>query len=225
MLIALEPTWLNVLSKELEKPYFKKLKSFLLEEKQKGFVVYPKSAEIFNAFKHTPFDKVKVVILGQDPYHGDCQAHGLSFSVQKGIPVPPSLKNIYKELALEHPDFKIPTHGNLTAWANQGVLLLNATLTVRANQAGSHQKQGWETFTDFVISELSRQQSGLIFLLWGKFAQQKEVLIDNSKHHILKAAHPSPFSAYNGFFGSNHFKTTNDILVKEGLDEINWQIL
>lgn len=224
MAVSLEPGWLNVLSDELEKPYMKALKSFLLHEKQKGFVVYPKGADIFNAFNHTPFDKVKVVILGQDPYHGQGQAHGLSFSVQKGIAVPPSLKNMYKELAEEFPDFKIPNHGDLTTWADQGVLLLNATLTVRANEAGSHQKQGWEVFTDHVIAELSARKKGLVFLLWGKYAQQKESLIDTKKHFVLKAAHPSPFSAYNGFFGSNHFKKANQILEKEGLTPINWQI-
>jgi uracil-DNA glycosylase len=224
MAVALEPSWLNVLGNELEKTYMKELKSFLLEEKQKGFTVFPKGTDIFNAFNHTPFDKVKVVILGQDPYHGQGQAHGLSFSVQKGITVPPSLKNMYKELADEFPDFKIPNHGELTAWADQGVLLLNATLTVRAHEAGSHQKRGWEIFTDFVISSLSEQRNGIVFLLWGKFAQQKEVLIDTNKHFVLKAAHPSPFSAYNGFFGCNHFKTANEILVKQGLNEINWQI-
>jgi uracil-DNA glycosylase len=224
MATALEPGWLKVLSPELEKPYMKALKSFLLEEKQKGFTVYPKGSDIFNAFNHTPFDRVKVVILGQDPYHGQGQAHGLSFSVQKGIAVPPSLKNMYKELAEEFKDFKIPNHGDLTAWADQGVLLLNATLTVRAHEAGSHQNKGWENFTNHVIAELSAQKSGLIFLLWGRFAQQKENLIDTTKHHVLKAAHPSPFSAYNGFFGSNHFTKTNEILVKEGLTPINWQI-
>lgn len=224
MAAALEPSWLNVLGAELEKTYMKDLKSFLLEEKQKGFTVFPKGADIFNAFNHTPFDQVKVVILGQDPYHGQGQAHGLSFSVQKGIPVPPSLKNMYKELADEYPDFKIPNHGELTSWADQGVLLLNATLTVRAHEAGSHQKRGWEIFTDFVISELSNRRSGIVFLLWGKFAQQKAALIDTKKHFVLAAAHPSPFSAYNGFFGCNHFKKANEILVKQGLDEVNWQI-
>lgn len=224
MATALEPGWLKVLGPELEKPYMKALKSFLLEEKQKGFTVYPKGSDIFNAFNHTPFDQVKVVILGQDPYHGQGQAHGLSFSVQKGIAVPPSLKNMYKELAEEFQDFKIPNHGDLTSWADQGVLLLNATLTVRAHEAGSHQNKGWENFTNHVIAELSAQKSGLVFLLWGRFAQQKESLIDMTKHHVLKAAHPSPFSAYNGFFGSNHFAKTNEILVKEGLTPINWQI-
>jgi len=225
MAAALEPGWLNLLGEELEKPYMKELKSFLLEEKQKGFTVYPKGADIFNAFNHTPLDKVKVVILGQDPYHGQGQAHGLSFSVQKGIAVPPSLKNMYKELAEEFPGYQMPNHGDLTSWADQGVLLLNATLTVRAHEPGSHQKRGWEIFTDYVISELAAKKSGLVFLLWGKYAQQKESLIDSTKHHILKAAHPSPFSAYNGFFGSNHFKFANEILVKEGLTPIDWQII
>ena len=224
MAAALEPGWLKVLSDELEKPYMKQLKSFLLEEKQKGFTVFPKNGNIFNAFNHTPFDQVKVVILGQDPYHGQGQAHGLSFSVQKGIPVPPSLKNMYKELADEFPNFKIPMHGDLTAWADQGVLLLNATLTVRAHEAGSHQKRGWEEFTDHVIQTLSRERKGIVFLLWGRYAQQKEALIDTNKHFVLKAAHPSPFSAYNGFFGSNHFSQTNQILEKAGLKGIDWQI-
>jgi uracil-DNA glycosylase len=202
----------------------KTLKSFLLEEKQKGFSVYPAGADIFNAFNHTPFEQVKVVILGQDPYHGTNQAHGLSFSVQKGMVVPPSLKNMYKELANEFADFKIPSHGNLTAWADQGVLLLNATLTVRAHEAGSHQNKGWEIFTDKVISELSAKRSGLVFLLWGRYAQQKESLIDTQKHHVLKAAHPSPFSAYNGFFGSGHFSKANEFLKEQSLEAINWQI-
>ena len=224
MLVALAPSWLSVLGEEFEKSYLKNLKSFLLEEKQKGFSVYPKGADIFNAFNHTPFDQVKVVILGQDPYHGTNQAHGLSFSVQKGMVVPPSLKNMYKELANEYANFKIPNHGNLTSWADQGVLLLNATLTVRAHEAGSHQNKGWEIFTDKVISELSEQRKGIIFLLWGRYAQQKEHLIDTQKHHVLKAAHPSPFSAYNGFFGSGHFVKANAFLVGQGLTPINWQI-
>lgn len=222
--IELNPEWLKVLASEFNKPYMIALKSFLLSEKQKGLQVYPKGSAIFNAFNHTPFDKVKVVILGQDPYHGTGQAHGLSFSVKKGVVTPPSLKNIYKELALEFPDYKTPTHGNLTAWADQGVLLLNATLTVRAHEAGSHQNQGWEKFTDQVITSLSEKREGLVFLLWGKYAQQKEGLIDPNKHHVLKAAHPSPFSAYNGFFGCNHFLKTNQILLSSGLAPINWQI-
>lgn len=224
MATGLEPGWLKVLGDELEQPYMKALKSFLLEEKQKGFIIYPKNGDIFNAFNHTPFDKVKVVILGQDPYHGQGQAHGLSFSVQKGIAVPPSLKNMYKELADEFKDFKIPSHGDLTSWADQGVLLLNATLTVRAHEAGSHQNRGWERFTDHVITTLSEKKKGIVFLLWGRYAQQKENLIDTKKHFVLKAAHPSPFSAYNGFFGSKHFSKTNQILEKEGLKPIDWQI-
>lgn len=221
---ALTPGWLNVLSNELGKPYMNDLKSFLLEEKQKGFTVYPKNGEIFNAFNHTDFDEVKVVILGQDPYHGQGQAHGLSFSVQKGVAIPPSLKNIYKELADEFPDFKIPSHGDLTSWADQGVLLLNATLTVRAHEAGSHQNKGWERFTDHVISVLSEKKKGIVFLLWGRYAQQKESLIDTKKHFVLKSAHPSPFSAHSGFFGSKPFSKTNQILEKEGKKPINWQI-
>lgn len=224
MAVDLEPSWFKVLEGEFEKPYMKSLKDFLQQEKQAGFTIYPKGSDIFNAFNHTPFEKVKVVILGQDPYHGVGQAHGLSFSVQKGIVPPPSLKNIYKELADEFPDFKIPNHGELTAWADQGVLLLNATLTVRAHTAGSHQKRGWEQFTDKVITELSEKRTGLIFILWGNYAKQKEALIDKSKHFIISSAHPSPFSAYNGFFGSKPFSKTNEILKKEGKEEINWQV-
>ncbi len=225
MAIDLEPGWFEVLKDEFEKPYMKSLKNFLQQEKQAGFTIFPKGSDIFNAFKHTPFEKVKVVILGQDPYHGVGQAHGLSFSVQKGVVPPPSLKNIYKELADEFPDFKIPSHGELTSWADQGVMLLNATLTVRAHTAGSHQNKGWEQFTDKVISELSANRSGLVFILWGNYAKQKESLIDQSKHFIIKSAHPSPFSAYNGFFGSKPFSKTNEILKKEGKEPIDWQIV
>ena len=225
MAVDLEPSWFKVLEGEFEKTYMKSLKDFLQQEKQAGFTIYPKGADIFNAFNHTPFEKVKVVILGQDPYHGVGQAHGLSFSVQQGVVPPPSLKNIYKELADEFPDFKIPNHGELTAWADQGVLLLNATLTVRAHTAGSHQKRGWEQFTDKVITELSEKRNGIIFILWGNYAKQKEALIDKSKHFIISSAHPSPFSAYNGFFGSKPFSKTNEILKKEGKEEINWQIV
>jgi len=225
MAVDLEPSWFKVLEGEFEKPYMKSLKNFLKQEKEDGFKVYPKGTDIFNAFNHTPFEKVKVVILGQDPYHGVGQAHGLSFSVQKGVATPPSLKNIYKELADEFPDFKTPNHGELTSWADQGVLLLNATLTVRAHTAGSHQKKGWENFTDKVITELSEKRSGLVFILWGNYAKQKEVLIDKSKHFIISSAHPSPFSAYNGFFGSKPFSKTNEILRQQGKEEINWQII
>ena len=224
MAAALEPGWLNVLQDEFEKEYMKELKSFLLKEKETGHTVYPKGADIFNAFNHTPFDKVEVVILGQDPYHGPGQAHGLSFSVQKGVAVPPSLKNIYKELETDIEGFKTPAHGNLTQWADEGVLLLNASLTVRAHEPGSHQGKGWEAFTDQAISQLSRQKEGLVFLLWGKFAQNKSALIDETRHTVIKSAHPSPFSAYNGFFGSKPFSKTNAILIAKGKKPINWQI-
>lgn len=225
MSVALNESWLAALSEEFEKAYMKDLKAFLLEEKEKGHTVFPKGADIFNALNHTPMDKVKVVILGQDPYHGTGQAHGLSFSVQKGIAVPPSLKNIYKELADDFPGYKIPGHGELTKWADEGVLLLNATLTVRAHEAGSHQGKGWETFTDKIISKLSEERTGIVFLLWGRYAQNKAVLIDEQKHSILKAAHPSPFSAYNGFLGCKHFSKANDILKQEGKTPIDWQIV
>ena len=224
MSAALEPGWLKVLEPEFEKEYMKNLKTFLLQEKETGKTVYPKGADIFAAFNHTPFDQVEVVILGQDPYHGDGQAHGLSFSVQKGVATPPSLKNIYKELETDIEGFKTPNHGNLTQWADEGVLLLNASLTVRAHEPGSHQGKGWEAFTDQAISQLSDKKTGLVFLLWGKFAQQKAALIDEKKHTVLKSAHPSPFSAYTGFFGSKHFSKTNEILIAEGKKPINWQI-
>lgn len=224
MSATIEESWLKVLHSEFNKPYMIALKAFLLEEEQKGHTIYPENSDIFNALNHIPFDKVKVVILGQDPYHGTGQAHGLSFSVQKGIKVPPSLRNIYKELATDIPGFTIPVHGNLTQWANQGVLLLNATLTVRANEAGSHQKKGWETFTDKIITVLSEKRTGLVFLLWGKYAQNKAALIDQTKHTIIAAAHPSPLSAYNGFLGSGPFSKTNAKLIEQGQSPINWQI-
>ena len=208
---------------EFDKPYFKELRHFLATEKQSGKTIYPPGSLIFNAFNSTPFDKVKVVILGQDPYHGDGQAHGLCFSVQYGVKPPPSLVNIYKELKSDV-GFEIPAHGNLQKWTEQGVFLLNAMLTVEANQPASHQKKGWEEFTNAVIQKLSKERSGLIFMLWGNFAQQKAVLIDETKHTILKAAHPSPFSAYNGFFGCKHFSKTNEILKAKGEEEIDWQV-
>ncbi len=218
----IEESWKEMLQQEFCAPYFVELKEFLVEEKLK-YTVYPPGGLIFNAFKLTPFDRVRVVILGQDPYHGAGQAHGLCFSVPGRINPPPSLVNIFKEI---HTDLGIPVpeHGNLEKWALQGVLLLNATLTVRANQPGSHQKKGWEVFTDSVIRKLSEKRVGLIFLLWGKYAQDKESLIDTNKHYILKAAHPSPFSAYNGFFGCRHFSKTNEILKRHGLKEIDWSL-
>jgi uracil-DNA glycosylase len=224
MAIELEQSWLAVLKDEFEKPYMVNLKKFLQNEKEAGRVVYPKNADIFRAFNDTPFDKVKVVILGQDPYHGPNQAHGLSFSVQKGIAIPKSLINIYKELATDVAGFVKPAHGNLEEWARQGVLLLNASLTVRANEAGSHQKRGWETFTDEVIHQLSEKGTGLVFILWGAYAQSKIPLIDQSKHHIIKSVHPSPLSVERGFWGSKPFSKANAYLEKEGKKPIDWQI-
>lgn len=224
MSVKLESSWLKVLKPEFEKAYFKKLKAFLIQEKQKGELIYPKNGDIFKAFELAPFDNVKVVVLGQDPYHGANQAHGLSFSVQKGIKPPPSLRNIFKELKTEFSDFIIPDNGDLTYWAQQGVLLLNATLTVSSGKPGSHQKQGWETFTDEVIKTVSDQKENIVFILWGNYAQQKAVLIDTSKHLIIKSAHPSPFSAHNGFFGSKPFSKTNDYLAKTGQQPIDWHL-
>ena len=224
MAVLLEASWLEVLKEEFEKPYMIQLREFLKKEKESGQIIYPKNADIFNAFAKTPLDTLKVVILGQDPYHGTKQAHGLSFSVQKGIAIPPSLKNIYKELATDIPGFSKPNHGNLTEWAEQGVLLLNATLTVQAGMPGSHQKKGWEIFTDQVIKTVSNKSRDIIFILWGNFAQAKSMLIDESKHYIIKSPHPSPLSAYNGFFGSKPFSKTNELLLKQGKDPINWQI-
>ncbi len=218
----IEASWQDILMDEFAASYFASLKEFLIDEKKK-FKVYPPGNEIFNAFNHTPFDKVKVVILGQDPYHGRGQAHGLCFSVPRGVEPPPSLVNIFKELNNDL-GIPIPDHGNLLKWTDQGVLLLNATLTVRAGQAGSHQGKGWEQFTDAVIRKISENKVGAIFLLWGKYAQAKEILIDHGKHYILKAAHPSPFSAYSGFFGCKHFSKSNELLTSHGLSPIDWQL-
>ncbi len=221
MAIDLEPIWLSVLKETFESDYMKSLKQFLLAEKSAGMLIYPPSSQIFAAFNQTPFDKVRVVILGQDPYHGRGQAHGLSFSVPAGQNIPPSLQNIYKEIKS---DLNIETaqHGDLTRWAKQGVLLLNAVLTVRANQAVSHQGKGWEQFTDTIIKALSEQKEHLVFLLWGNYAKQKASLIDTSKHLILTAPHPSPFSAHSGFFGSKHFSQANAYLQKWHHTSIDW---
>lgn len=232
----IEADWKNLLIEEFNSDYFQSLKEFLKEEKElekkDQTKIFPKNEDILNAFNYTPLKQVKVVIIGQDPYHSYEEqnkkiiphAHGLCFSIPKEAKkIPPSLKNIYKELNSDL-GFNIPHHGNLTHWAEQGVLMLNATLTVRAHNAGSHQKKGWETFTNSAIKKLSESQSNLVFLLWGRFAQEKEVLIDTSKHLILKAAHPSPFSAHNGFFGCKHFSKTNEYLKKNGKNEIDWQI-
>jgi uracil-DNA glycosylase len=224
MLLQIEESWKGVLNDEFNNGYMLQLHKFLKKEQADSKIIYPPNKLIFNAFNHTPFSKVKVVILGQDPYHGAHQAHGLSFSVQKGVATPPSLKNIFKELQSDIPLFKIPQNGDLTYWANQGVLLLNATLTVEKSKPSSHQKKGWEKFTDKVISELSCRRSGLVFVLWGKYAQTKEELIESNKHYILKAAHPSPFSAHTGFFGCSHFSKANAYLKKNGQEEIDWQI-
>ena len=218
----IEESWKVVLQNEFEKKYIKNLKQFLTNEKER-YQIFPKGTEIFNAFNSTPFHKLKVVILGQDPYHGEGQAHGLSFSVPKGVKTPPSLVNIFKEI---EEDLKINNHGkgDLTKWAEQGVLLLNATLTVRSNMAGSHQNKGWEQFTDKVISTISEEREGIIFLLWGRFAQNKSKLIEKSKHHILMSSHPSPLSSYRGFLGCKHFSECNEILKRENKTEINWQL-
>ena len=218
----IEESWQIILGDEFQSDYFASLKSFLVEEKSK-YVVFPPGKDIFSAFNHTPFDNVKVVIIGQDPYHGEGQAHGLCFSVPDGIRKPPSLVNIFKEIK-DDLGYEIPESGNLEKWASQGVLLINATLTVRANTAGSHQKRGWEQFTDAVIKKLSSEKSGLVFLLWGNFAIAKSELIDPIKHHILTSVHPSPFSVYRGFFGCKHFSKTNDILKSIGKNEIDWRI-
>jgi len=224
MAIELEPGWLEVLQEEFGKDYMVRLRQFLKTEREAGYKIYPKGSDIFNAFWKTPFSDLKVVILGQDPYHGENQAHGLSFSVQKGITIPPSLRNIYKELTTDIPGFITPNHGNLTEWAEQGVLLLNASLTVREGSPGSHQKRGWEEFTNQVIKTISDKKEGIVFILWGAFAQAKAELIDQTKHFIIKSPHPSPFSADRGFFGSKPFSKTNAKLIKEGKKAINWQI-
>ncbi len=219
----LDQSWFNVLSDEFDQPYMRDLKAFLLKQKQQGKVIYPPGDNIFNALNSTPFDKVKVVILGQDPYHGPNQAHGLCFSVNKGVAVPPSLKNIYKEL---HQDvnFTIPNHGSLQAWANQGVLLLNSVLTVNQGQAASHQGKGWEIFTDKIIFELNQMHSHVVYMLWGAYAQNKGARIDESKNLVLKSAHPSPLSAYRGFIGCKHFSQCNNYLKANYKPSIDWQI-
>jgi len=221
--IKLEPSWKHQLTDEFVKPYMQQLKQFLLEEKQAKRVIYPRGDLIFNAFNLTPFDQVKVVILGQDPYHGPNQAHGLCFSVMPSVPLPPSLQNIYKELKN---DLNITPvkHGCLESWAKQGVLLLNTVLTVEQGKAGSHHNKGWEQFTDEVIKQLNARKKPIIFVLWGRQAANKSKLIDKERHHILQSAHPSPLSAYQGFFGNKHFSTINKILVSDGLEPINWQL-
>jgi uracil-DNA glycosylase len=221
--IQLETSWKSRLLPEFSKDYMRGLKDFLKEQKEKKRTVFPKGTEFFAALNHTPFEKVKVVILGQDPYHGEGQAHGLSFSVRKGVAVPPSLVNIFKELkndlGIERPD-----HGYLEKWADQGVLLLNATLSVEAHKAGSHQKKGWEQFTDSVIDHLNREREGIVFVLWGSYAQKKGEFIDTKKHLVLKAPHPSPLSSHRGFFGSKPFSKINAYLKSQGKEPIDWSL-
>jgi uracil-DNA glycosylase len=221
--IKIEESWKEVMKEEFHKTYFENIVAFLKTEKALGKIIYPPGSLLFNAFYKTPFDHVKVVILGQDPYHGPKQAHGLCFSVPEGIPKPPSLVNIFKELQSDL-GIEPSAHGNLEKWAEQGVLLLNASLTVRQNDPGSHAKIGWLEFTDAVIKKISDQKNGVVFLLWGRFAQEKQSLIDQTNHHVLKAAHPSPLSAFNGFFGCKHFSKTNEILMKEGKAPIDWKL-
>lgn len=223
--VKIEPGWKEVLKDEFNKPYFEQIVFFLKTERMAGKTIYPPGSLIFNAFEQTTFENVKVVIIGQDPYHGPGQAHGLCFSVQDGIPPPPSLVNIFKEIKSDIGLSIQAGKGNLIHWAQQGVLLLNAALTVRSNEPFSHSKIGWSIFTDAVIQKISDLKTGLVFLLWGKFAQEKQSLIDETKHHVLKAAHPSPFSADKGFFGCRHFSKTNSLLQQEGRNPIDWMIV
>lgn len=218
--VKIAPSWKSKLSQEFQKPYFEQLIQFVKQEYQAG-MVYPPGKEIFRAFDCVDFDDIKVVIIGQDPYHGPGQANGLCFSVHEGVTMPPSLKNIFKEIQndLGKP---IPKNGELERWANQGVLLLNATLTVKASSPGSHQNKGWETFTDAVIRQISDQKSNIVFLLWGAYAQKKGEIIDRNKHLVLMSAHPSPFSADRGFFGCKHFSKANEYLKSKGIKEIDW---
>lgn len=216
-------TWKDLLGEEKSKPYFQKIMDFLAEQRALGKTIYPAQADIFNALKYTPFEAVEIVIIGQDPYHGPNQAQGLSFSVKPGVTPPPSLKNIFKELQNDV-GFKIPNQGCLIPWAERGVLLLNAVLTVEANKPQSHSQIGWQTFTDTLIEKLNSHPKPIVYLLWGSHAQQKESLIDSSKHKILKAPHPSPFSVHRGFFGCKHFSKANELLKSFGRKPIDWQI-
>jgi uracil-DNA glycosylase len=220
MEVKIEKTWKTALEKEFEKDYFFRLTTFVRNECQQH-TVYPEGKLIFNAFDHCPFDQVRVVILGQDPYHEPGQAHGLCFSVREGVAFPPSLQNIFKEIRSDE-GYEPIKSGNLERWANQGVLLLNATLTVRAHQAGSHQNKGWETFTDAAIHTLAEKRESLVFMLWGSYAQNKGQFIDEKKHLVLKSVHPSPLSAHRGFFGNHHFSKANEYLIQQGLTPIDW---
>lgn len=221
--IDLHPSWLTHLEPEFQRPYMQHLKAFLVQQKQQGKVIYPESKNIFNAFNTTPLERVKVVIIGQDPYHGPGQAHGLCFSVKPGVPAPPSLKNIFKELERDL-NMPVPSHGYLQSWAEQGVLLLNATLTVEQGRAGSHQGKGWEEFTDRAIQLVNEHCSGVVFLLWGSYAQKKGQWVDPHKHLILRSPHPSPLSAHRGFIGNGHFSNANAYLQQQGKTPIDWRI-
>ena len=222
MIPPIPPGWRNILSNEIKKPYYQKLQKFVENERHK-YNIFPAAQNVFAALKITPFHKVKVLLLGQDPYHDDGQAHGLCFSVRRRLPPPPSLVNIYKELQSDS-GCRIPPHGHLVHWAKQGVLMLNAVLTVRAHQAGSHRRQGWEIFTDAIIQALNARKEPVVFLLWGNYAKEKAQFIDHKKHVIIQSAHPSPLSAHSGFFGSRPFSKTNAALRKFGVREIDWQV-
>lgn len=219
----LHPSWQAVIGDELHKPYMEALRAFLKEEKAAGKNIYPPGSLIFNAFNHTPFEQVRVVIIGQDPYHGPGQAHGLSFSVPKGVALPPSLQNIFKEISSDL-NIKMSGSGDLTPWADQGVLMLNATLTVQEANAGSHQNKGWERFTDAAIASLNHHREGVVFVLWGSYAQRKGDMIDTHRHLVLKSVHPSPLSAHRGFFGNHQFSKINEYLIQRGQAPINWQL-
>ncbi len=221
--VQLRASWKSRIGEEFEKQYMQDLRTFLIQEKQEGKTIYPPGPDIFNAMNSISFQDVKVVIIGQDPYHGPGQAHGLCFSVMPGVAVPPSLKNIYKELQADL-GIKIPDHGCLNAWAEQGVLLLNSVLTVERGRAGSHQGKGWERFTDAIIQKLNQEHSGLVFLLWGSYAQKKGKVIDKGRHLLLQSVHPSPLSAHRGFFGNSHFSKANIYLKEQGKTEINWDL-
>jgi uracil-DNA glycosylase len=221
--VKLEASWLAQLETEFRQPYMRELKQFLQAEKRAGKRIFPAGGEIFNAFNHTPLDRVKVVILGQDPYHGEGQAHGLCFSVRAGTRIPPSLQNIYREIERDL-GIEPPTHGDLTAWADQGVLLLNSVLSVECGLAASHQRRGWEQFTDRVIEVVNRQRNGVVFMLWGSYAQRKGSIIDTQRHCVLRSAHPSPLSAHRGFLGCGHFSAANAYLQTRGQPPIDWSL-
>lgn len=222
-MVDIESSWYAPLAAEFEQPYMRELRAFLVAQKQLGKRIFPAGSEFFNAFSHTPLHKVKVVILGQDPYHGEGQAHGLCFSVKPGVDVPPSLQNIYKELNAEL-GLPIPNHGHLTTWADQGVLLLNSVLSVECARAASHQGKGWERFTDRVIEIINEQREGVVFMLWGSYAQRKGAIIDGNRHCVLRAPHPSPLSAHRGFFGCGHFVAANEYLQGRGEAPIDWRL-